>query len=87
LSGFEDFDPNTFVDDSLNHLEDFEASLVRAPELSSNWVMTSVISVIFNIQAVVDSQQSIIYITFYEMEDGPTEPFLFPEAMLHARLT
>jgi len=21
------------------------------------------------------------------MEDGPTEPFLFPEAMLHARLT
>ena len=60
LSGFEDFDPNTFVDDSLDHLEDFEARLVRAPELSSNWVMTSVISVIFNIQAIVDQNSTIL---------------------------
>lgn len=75
LSGFDDFDPNTFVDDSLDHLEDFEARLVRAPELSSNWVMTSVISIIFNIQAVVDSQSGILR---YFPRDGRRAHRTFP---------
>jgi hypothetical protein len=56
LSGFEDFDKNTFVEDSLDYLEDVENKLVRNPELASNWVFSSLNSVIFNVQSIVDTR-------------------------------
>lgn len=60
ITGFLDFDPNTFVDDSLENLEDFEEKLERAPELSSNWVVNSINSVIFNVQCIVDDENSAL---------------------------
>jgi len=75
LSGFEEFEPDTFVDDSLNHLEDFEARLVRAPELSSNWVMSSVISIIFNVQSIVDQNSRTLN---YFPRDGRRSHRTFP---------
>jgi hypothetical protein len=56
ITRFMNFDPDTFVGDSLEHLEDFEEKLVRAPELSSNWMLNSINSVIFNVQCVVDGE-------------------------------
>ena len=60
ITGFLTFDPNTFVDDSLENLEDFEEKLVRAPELSSNWALNSINSVIFNVQCVVDTESHVV---------------------------
>ena len=60
LSGFEQFDQNTFVDDSLGYLEDAEQKLTRAPEFSSNWVLDSIIAVIFNVQCIVDQHNRIL---------------------------
>jgi hypothetical protein len=60
ITGFEHFDPDTFVDESIENLEDFEFKLVRAPELSSNWVLNSVNSIIFNVQSVVDPGTDVV---------------------------
>jgi hypothetical protein len=56
ITGFLPFEPDTFVEDTLDNLEDFEEKLVRAPELSSNWVLNSINSVIFNVQCIVDRE-------------------------------
>jgi hypothetical protein len=60
ITGFLPFDPDTFVTDSLENLEDFEEKLVRAPELSSNWELNSINSVIFNVQCIVDSDNLVL---------------------------
>ena len=61
LSGFKESEPVNFVNESLDHLEDFEARLVRRPDFSSKWVLVSVISVIFNVQSIVDQNSRTIH--------------------------
>ena len=60
ITGFLPFDPDTFVDESLEDLEDFEEKLVRAPDLSSNWVLNSINSIIFNVQCIVDRESPVL---------------------------
>lgn len=60
ITGFLHFDPDTFVEESLENLQDFEERLVRAPELSSNWVLNSINSIIFNVQCIVDRESPVL---------------------------
>jgi hypothetical protein len=60
ISDFEDFEENTFVNEALDHLEDLEEKLTRAPELSSNWVLANIISIIFNVQTIVDIHSQVL---------------------------
>ena len=62
ISGFQEFDQNTFVEESFKNLEDFEDTLVRAPELSFNWVLNSLNLVIFNINSIVDNHFDVLNI-------------------------
>ena len=51
LSGFELFDHTTFVQTSLEHIEDLEERLTLFEE--TKWVLHQVISIIFNVQSKV----------------------------------
>ena len=62
ITAFQDFNPDTFVEESLDDLEDFEDKLVRSPELSSGWVLNSINSVIFNVQCIVDQNSRVLNI-------------------------
>ena len=62
ITAFQDFNPDTFVEESLDDLEDFEDKLVRPPEHSSGWVLNSINSVIFNVQCIVDQNSRVLNI-------------------------
>ena len=58
LSGFELFDHTTFVQVSLDHIEDLEDRLTLLEE--TKWVLNQVISIIFNVQSKVKFNHATI---------------------------
>ncbi len=60
ISGFEDFDSETFVESSLDHLEDVEEKLERPTALASNWKLDQIISIIFYAQSKVHRDSLIL---------------------------
>jgi hypothetical protein len=60
ISGFEEFDANTFVQTSLEHIEDVEERLTRPNAEASNWMLHQIISIIFNIQSKVSNDSPVL---------------------------
>ena len=60
VSGWEDFDPEDFVDQSVESITHVEARLHRHPSVSSNWRLQAMISIIFNCQSKVESTSLVL---------------------------
>lgn len=58
LSGFEIFDNTTFIQVSLDHIEDIEARLTQFEE--TKWVLNQIISIIFNVQSRVKFNDPVL---------------------------
>lgn len=60
ISGFELFNRDTFVQVSLDHIEDVDEKLTRPNAEASNWMLYRIISIIFNIQSKVSASSPVI---------------------------
>jgi hypothetical protein len=60
VSGFEEFDSETFVATSIDLIADVEHSLNRPDAVASNWKVESIISIIFNCQSKVDKFSPVL---------------------------
>ena len=52
------FDNNTFIQVSLDHIEDIEARLTQFEE--TKWVLNQIISIIFNVQSRVKFNDPVL---------------------------
>jgi hypothetical protein len=60
LSGFEEFDRNTFVDTALFHIEDIEDRLFQPSDETTKWQLHRIISVIVNAQTKVPNSSFLV---------------------------
>jgi hypothetical protein len=58
LSGFEIFDNDTFIETSLDHIEDVDNRLTTFEE--TKWVLNQIISIIFSVQSKVKYNSQIL---------------------------
>jgi hypothetical protein len=61
LSAFKRFHPDSFVQYSLDSLENVEHTLLNWPNRGdTSWVFTQILSIIFNVQSIVPAEHSLI---------------------------
>jgi hypothetical protein len=75
VSGFEEFNSETFVETSIDAIGDVEHRLNRPEAVASNWKVENIISIIFNCQSKVD-EYSLIIRAFHR--DGRRSHRTFP---------
>jgi hypothetical protein len=78
LSAFRRFHHDTFVQYSLDSLENVEHTLLNWPNRGdTSWVFTQILSIIFNVQSIVPAEHSLIS-KFPLRNNGRKSQIVFP---------